>query len=215
LSGSVKGRNIYKNMRFCDLGDLDVASGSFEVTSCRLKGAVEEIRQESSAFPVFIGGEHSISLPLVEALKPKSVIVFDAHADLFTEYNEVRFSHATWAYHASRIVKIYMIGNTVMHDEESLSPNVVMIDNPKSFDFSSVEQPCHLSIDIDVLDPSLVKTGIPEGIMDKKTFFSLVDKVRCASMDVVEICDSSLPSSTAFIAAEAIKIVLANNVKVK
>src|SRR5512136_2172753 len=56
----------------------------------------EEARRIVSAkkFPLVIGGEHSISPPVVKAFGEISVITIDAHLDFRDEYQGLKNSHA-------------------------------------------------------------------------------------------------------------------------
>ena len=75
-----------------------------------------------------------------------------------------------------------------------------------------LEKPVHLTIDIDVFDPSYVETGLPEGRMNPKEVLALIDKIDCDSLDIVEIADNKLPSKTGFLVAQIIKKVLSKKV---
>src|SRR5512137_2738513 len=56
----------------------------------------DEARRVVSAgkFPMFIGGEHSISPPVVRAFEDIAVITIDAHLDFRDEYQGLKNSHA-------------------------------------------------------------------------------------------------------------------------
>ena len=60
-----------------------------------IQTVVEEIKGIGK-MPVMIGGEHTITLGTLRALKPQTVIVFDAHLDLRDELFEERLCHATY-----------------------------------------------------------------------------------------------------------------------
>ena len=103
--------DIFEKIHVCDVGDVDVVNGSFELTAKRIKETIEEIKNENKkAFIIFVGGEHGISLPIAESLKPKTILQLDAHPDIQKDYMGVKHSHATWAYHASRFSSIVQIG---------------------------------------------------------------------------------------------------------
>ena len=80
------GRGL-EEVKLHDLGDLDVLADVNEVLK-RLELVTEELL-EAKKTPIFIGGEHTITLGVVRALKNiKNLIVvsFDAHLDLRSEY---------------------------------------------------------------------------------------------------------------------------------
>jgi agmatinase len=209
----IDGKNIFDQLKVCDLGDIEVVPGSFELTAKRIKETIADIRSENKRiFPIFIGGEHSITLPIVESLRPKTVIHFDAHADIRKDYLENKYTHQSWAYHASKISRLVQVGVTTHNREEQefIKKNKILNLTPEQFlkNKAKFERPLHLTIDIDVFSAQYVETGLPEGRMKPKEFFSILNKIDCDSLDIVEISDNRLPSKTGFLAAEIIKRVL-------
>ena len=84
-------------LAICDLGNMELGADP---------GYAEETIKEGiallpkAAIPIFLGGEHSITPPIVESLAEQSaqgalgVLVLDAHLDLREEYGCTRYSHA-------------------------------------------------------------------------------------------------------------------------
>lgn len=72
--------------------------------------------------PVMLGGEHSITLGLVRALKKKypnmSVLQLDAHADMRDVYQESPYNHACIARRISEICPIVQVGIRSLSIEE-------------------------------------------------------------------------------------------------
>ena len=72
--------------------------------------------------PVMLGGEHSISLGAVQALKEKyprlSVLQLDAHADLRDSYQGSPYSHASVARRISELCPLVQVGIRSMSKEE-------------------------------------------------------------------------------------------------
>lgn len=212
----VDGKNLFDKLKVCDLGDIEVVPGSFELTEKRIKETVSDILAENKkAFIICVGGEHSITLPLTEMIKPKTIVHLDAHSDTRKDYLGGH-SHQAWAYHASKFSKIIQIGVRTWNKEE--------IDFLKSGDVSAfsveefmkskirIERPVHLTIDVDVFSPAFVETGLPEGNLMPEEVFKIINKISCDSMDITEISDNKLPSKTGFLAAEIIKRILAKRV---
>lgn len=200
----------------CDLGDLEVVPGSFELTAERLKDTIREVMmQAASPFFVFVGGDHSISLPITQELKAKTIVHLDAHSDSRKDYLGNPFMHQTWAYHASKYARIIQLGlNSVSEEEEKEIKSNTAIDrmsiNEFLEEFEPLKEPVHLSIDMDVFDPGYVVTGLPEGKMKPEQVYAILEKAgrACSSMDIVEIADNTLPSKTGFLAGHIIKSVL-------
>jgi len=213
---SLKLKEGFPEKKICDVGDLLVVLGSFELTSKRIKETIKEIKDENnSAFPIFIGGDHSITLPITEALQPKTIIQLDAHSDSRKDYMGNKYMQQTWAYHASEFAKIIQIGVTSLNKEELPDKNKnITLMSIKEFlkDTPEIEEPVHLTVDIDVFDPSYVVTGLPEGKAKPKKIWKVIDaileKTKISSMDIVEIADDKLPSKTGFLAAEIISRIL-------
>jgi len=214
FNGNHNKVDVFEKLRFCDLGEIDIVAGNYEKTAERIHDTVAEVKNENKEiFPIFIGGEHLVTLPITEALKPKTIIQFDSHPDLTPVYQEsVVHSHATWAYHASKLAKLIQIGvtNYMEEDDPAIKENgVVVINTLEDLEKSKLEKPIHLSIDVDVLKPVHVETGFPEGKMEPEQLFAFLEKIECDSLDIVEIADDRLPSKTGFLAAEIIMRVLA------
>jgi agmatinase len=84
-------------LAICDLGNMELGADP---------GYAEETIKEGiallpkAAIPIFLGGEHSITPPIVESLAEQSaqgalgVLVLDAHLDLREGYGCTRYSHA-------------------------------------------------------------------------------------------------------------------------
>ena len=128
--------------------------------------------------PIMLGGEHSISLGAVQALKEKypklSVLQLDAHADLRESYQGSPYSHASVARRISEICPLVQVGIRSMSKEEA---DFLPQSKVKSYsaDFVSekkdwCERVCKdlhgdvfVTIDLDVFDPSIMpSTGTPE-----------------------------------------------------
>lgn len=208
--------SLFDKLKVCDVGDLEIVPGSFGLTSKRLKETINDILEANKkALQIFVGGDHSITLPVVETLKPKTLIQLDAHADLRKEFLGNPFMHQTWAYHASKMTKIVQIGVRSLNIEEdefiAKSKNIRMFTLKEFLETKHrLEKPVHLTIDMDVFDPAYVVTGLPEpeGLKPKDVFDVLEKIPKLRSVDITEIGDNSLPSKTGFLAGHLIKRVL-------
>ena len=86
------------DMRFSDVGDLDLSG-------LPLEAALEEVRETASkivqhgAKPLCIGGEHTLTWPIAQAVKEAYpdilVLHLDAHSDLRETYEGSSVNHAT------------------------------------------------------------------------------------------------------------------------
>jgi agmatinase len=165
---------------------------------------------ESDKFLCMLGGEHSISAPVIKAHAEKyhnlSVLQIDAHADLRDEYDGTKYSHASIM---ARVVKDMRIPSvqvgirSISADEarsldEGLPTKIFWAkDIWNNLDWideavDSLTENVYLTIDIDGLDPSIVPlTGTPEpgGLGWYQTLVlirKLAEKKRVVGMDLVE-----------------------------
>ena len=84
-----------EDLRVTDVGDLDV-SGDVEETLRRIRRVVKDFIADGK-LPIFIGGEHTLTLGSVKAFEGEvGVVCFDAHLDLRDDYLGLRVSHATF-----------------------------------------------------------------------------------------------------------------------
>lgn len=175
-----------------------------------------------------IGGEHSISAPIIAAHAEKyhdlSVLQIDAHADLRDTYDGTRYSHASVM---ARVVKDLRIPSvqvgirSLSADEarsldEDLPTRIFWAkDIAGGVDWipqvvSGLTDNVYLTIDIDGLDPSLVPTtGTPEpGGLGWYQTLALIRQVaenrRIIGMDLVEFAKMTNSEAPAFLCAKLI-----------
>ncbi len=201
-----------ETVRFVDAGDLEVAG----LAPAAMVRAIR--RQVTSGFPFLLGGEHTLTLGAVQALvalhPDLTVLQWDAHADLRDEYGGERISHATVMRRLldgrCPLVQLGIRAGTreefALARERSvhLSREVAL---PGALLDRLGDRALYLSVDIDVLDPSIAPgTGNPEP--DGARYADLVDALRALAsrrvvgMDLVEVSPPCDPGgSTAIIAA--------------
>lgn len=156
-------------------------------------------------FPTFFGGEHSVSIGIIEAFQKKydnlSVLQLDAHADLRESYMGSKFNHACAVHQASKTTNLVQVGIRSMDSSEKpyLNPEKCFFAEkmygqnewmPESIDL--LTDPVYITLDLDVLDPSIMPaTGTPEpGGMDWNTIIQYLKKVfesrEVVGFDIVE-----------------------------
>ncbi len=90
--------NPFTTRRIADYGDIDVAPVSIERTSEQIEAAVAEILAHD-VLPVSVGGDHSITLPILRAIAkrhgPVALIHIDAHIDTWDTYFGGKYFHGT------------------------------------------------------------------------------------------------------------------------
>jgi agmatinase len=182
--------------------------------------AAELVKQEK--FLVMFGGEHSLSLGMVQALKEKNqdicVLQLDAHADLRDEYLGTKYSHACVMRRILELCPIVQVGIRSLSWEEQkflTQNNMHLFSAIPGSDLASPEEitaslrdNVYVSIDLDVFDPSIVPAvGTPEpGGMQWHEVLNLLRTVtlhkRVIGFDLVELCPKEGPASCAFLAAK-------------
>ncbi|MFO7870572.1 MAG: agmatinase [Kiritimatiellia bacterium] len=189
-----------------------------------IKNTAEPVFQ-SGRFLMGLGGEHTVSLPLIEAAAKHSsglaVLCFDAHLDLRKKYQGTEYSHAcvmrrvrelnvptvhlgarSWSsaeydYVKEQSVPVISAERTHAEPLEKLSDGILELLPGKVY----------ISFDMDVFDPALVPgTGTPEpGGLDWRTVLFLLRKViadrKVVGADIVEVSPVPGTQVSEFVAA--------------
>jgi arginase len=170
-----------------DAGDLEFGNGQLhnsafhevqsrdsELTTreFKTKDAFAEIESRISELltegrrPISLGGDHSITFPVVKAFAGKysnlTIFHFDAHPDLYDEFEGNGLSHACpfarimEAGLAKRLVQIGIRTATGHQREQARKFGVEMMEMKTlpAFERLKADGPVYVSFDIDVLDPA-------------------------------------------------------------
>jgi len=160
---------------------------------------------ESGKYLTFFGGEHAISIGIIEAFTEKypglSVLQLDAHADLRESYLGSEFNHACAMHRASKTTNLVQVGIRSMDVTEKplITPGKCFFAHEMhgktdwmEASIDALSDHVYLTIDLDVLDPSVMpSTGTPEpGGLDWYTMLTYLGKVVCSKkvvgFDIVE-----------------------------
>ena len=210
--------NVHDGGDLFEEGTVDEMVSSIEDEAKRIATAKK--------FPIFIGGEHSISPPVVKALGEVSVVLIDAHLDFREEYQGLRNSHACAH---RRIIDHVGKGNAFAFGVRSISgeedTKQALYADAFRIREEGVEsvfeemlkklrrRPVYLSLDIDGIDPAYAPgTGTPEpfGITPwdvRHVINKLAD--RLVGFDVVEICPPYDNGNTSVLGARMMREVMA------
>jgi agmatinase len=172
-------------MNCADVGDVPFRS-RFNLEMCHedIKAYYTKMR-EAGVIPVSVGGDHSITWPILAGLagdEPVGCVHIDAHADTAGEYEHCRFQHGgpfryavlDGALDPERTIQIgirgsaeylwefsYESGMTVIHAEEFAEMGVAKV-LAKAKEVIG-DKPFYISLDVDAFDPSVAPgTGTPE-----------------------------------------------------
>ena len=147
-----------------DAGDLELSDDAAEARAAIESGVAGLLAR--GATPIVLGGDHSITYPVLRAfhkhLTGLTIVHFDAHGDLYDEFEGDRFSHACPFARimeeglAVRLVQIGIRTLTAHQREQAKKFGVEIYDATRWSDapLESVAPPLYLSIDLDVLDPA-------------------------------------------------------------
>lgn len=217
---------------YCDLGDLALPFGNVVKSLQMIEKASHQILEDGK-FPIFIGGEHLITYPLIKPFIEKypdlRVVHFDAHADLRVDYYGEDNSHATVMHKVAEMLgpkRIYQFGirsgtreeflyakeNTHLVLEDVLEPLKAVLEELKG-------KPVYVTIDIDVIDPAFAPgTGTQEaGGCTSREIIKAIHELQVLNIvgfDLVEVSpvtDSS--ERTALLAAKLIREAILSFVK--
>jgi agmatinase len=206
-----------------------------ETPEAMMNGLYERTKEllEEGKFLCMLGGEHSISAPVIRAHAEKfhniSILQIDAHADLRDEYDGTPHSHASIMARAVKDWRIpaVQVGIRSISAEEARSldsgipakifwaKDIVGQTDWIDAAIDSLTDNVYLTIDIDGLDPSLVPTtGTPEpgglGWYEVLTLIrKLAKKRRIVGMDLVEFAKAENSDAPAFLCAKLVYKTLA------
>jgi len=178
---------------------------------------------EQSKFAVTLGGEHSVTIPLIRELKERYpdlvVLSFDAHGDLRSTYHG-ELSHACVMRRIAEMdVPVYIVGVRSCSKEEV----EFVQDNPKVkilFDYERAEKAfqvaellkwgkhLYVTVDLDAFDPAeMPAVGTPEpGGLRWREFFTIFkqvcEQIEVVGFDLVELCPMVGQERASFYAAK-------------
>jgi agmatinase len=216
--------NILLGTHICDLGDVEKHPHENVIHFfSRISQKAMDIF-ELRKFPIFIGGDHSISIPLRKAFaqhnlgKKIGLIHFDAHADICDIYDGNKLSHASVSarsiedgFFPESIIAIGIRSFEIQeleyyrkHPEMRVITAHEIFD--KNVDFAVGEilktldhsyQAVYMSVDIDCLDPAYAPgTGTPEaGGLTSRFLLEMIKKL-CKSLPIraMDIVEVSPPN---------------------
>jgi agmatinase len=198
-------------MRFADIGDFATALGDIAASMALIEKQAREI-----AHLVALGGDHSVTLPLLRALAsrrgPPALIHFDAHVDTWPDSFGNALAHGSVFYRAieeglvlpRRMIQVGIRspmprevydwtlahGVTIItaQDVHEIGPAAVVARIRETVG----DVPAYLSFDIDVLDPAFAPgTGTPEvgglATWQVQAILRRLAKLPFVGMDVVEV----------------------------
>jgi agmatinase len=207
--------NPFAKYRIADYGDFSVNPLSIQDTFQRVEAQMEPLMKVDARVAA-VGGDHSLSLPLLRATAkkygPLAVIQFDAHNDLWDEYFGCKLSHGTPFRRAIEeglirehsFLQVGLRGQVYTADDFEFAKkhNVEMI-TAEEFHAQGMKlfrekaqalhgKPVYVTLDIDCVDPAFAPgTGTPQvGGLSSAQMVELVRGLRglkIVGCDLVEV----------------------------
>jgi len=208
-----------------DIASLDDAGDILLPDIGNPRAAIEEAARavfESGRRPLSLGGDHSITYPLVRAAHERhaqlTIVHIDAHADLYDEFAGDRYSHAcpfARIMEESLAVRLVQVGIRTLNGHQRGQVERFGVEVIDMRAFSRGERPVvsgdvYLSVDLDALDPSHapgVSHWEPGGLTTRE-LITVVQTLggRLVAADLVEYNPERDPSGfTAIVAAKIVK----------
>ena len=216
---SERGPELGTDIALEDAGDLPLLEDAGD--PARIMAAVRDAA-EAGAVPISLGGDHMVTYPIVAALAaihgPLNILHFDAHPDLYDDYEGDPLSHASpfarimEGGHARRLVQ-FGIRTLNGHCRAQAARFGVEIVEMREFAPDGVPipaAPLYISIDLDGFDPAFAP-GVSHhepGGPSTREFLKVLDRVPgpIVGADIVELNPSrDLNGITATLAAKLVK----------
>jgi arginase len=212
-----------------DAGDVGVATDDTEVRA-RIEAAMAAV-MASERRPIVLGGDHSITYPLMRAVRRRhprlAILHIDAHSDLYDNFEGDRFSHAC---PFARIMeetladRLVQVGIRTMNPHQRQQAARFGVEVMTMRDWTdgralAFTDPLYVSIDLDAFDPAFapgVAHREPGGFSSRQVI-DMIQRVRgtIIGADVVECSPRNDPAGiTAWLAAKLVRELAARIVTV-
>lgn len=216
------GTDLQSKLR--DLGSVALPSGTPAAFAAIESAVADQLRHEAAL--LVLGGDHSITYPVIKAFAAKfrdlEIMHFDAHPDLYDELGGNRFSHACPFARvmeeklARRLVQagIRTMNRHQREQAQRFGVEVLEMKDLETWPKLEFEGPVYLSLDLDVLDPAFAP-GIshwePGGISVREVIHALQSlRGRIVGADLVEYNpERDVSGRTAMVCAKLVKEIAA------
>ena len=178
--------------------------------------------------PILLGGDHSISFPVLRAIAaavgPLTILHIDAHADLYDEFEGDRFSHAcpfARIMEEKLAIRLVQVGIRTLtsHQRSQVERYGVEMIDMRAWERGvrpeiGADESMYLSVDLDGLDPAFAPgVSHPEpGGLSVRDVISLIQRLEAPMLgaDIVECNPAVDPTGiTSVVAAKILKEIAA------
>ncbi len=212
-----------KGVQVIDAGDVDIPTPDYEQAFERITASARALRARVR-LPLFVGGDHSVSYPLLRAyddVPDLHVVQLDAHLDFSDERDGTRYSNSSPFRRAvealPNLQHITTIGlRGVRFDAEAVQTararghTLLFREQLEGLDLATVlpqGKSVYLSIDVDALEPALMpatSSPEPDGLSFRETaqIIALVaQRNTLVGADLVELTPQLDPSGNSALIA--------------
>ncbi len=217
------GLDLSADARWSDLGDVTLDSGA--AGRVQIEQSVADLLAGGKRV-LALGGDHSITYPILRAYARAysglNLLQFDAHPDLYDEYEGQRFSHAcpfARIMEEGLVVRLVQVGVRTAnpHQRQQAERFGVQVLETRAWrpDLPlGLHAPLYLSFDLDALDPAFAPgVSHPEpGGLSTRDVLGIIQSLPApiVGADIVEYNPQRDPSGiTAMLAAKLLKELVA------
>jgi agmatinase len=199
----------------CTLPEMEFPFAGMDEVMAEIRRVAAELVNRGK-FPVILGGEHSITPPVVAAVAAKhkglSVLQIDAHADLRDSFMGTPHNHACAMRRTLEHAPVTQVGIRSLSSEEAA--DISSLRTKVFYDFNMRQDPAwmdrvvdslsdvvYITIDVDGFDPAIMpSTGTPEpgglGWYEGLTLLRrVIERRKVVGCDIVEL--SPMPGNAA------------------
>jgi arginase len=194
---SESGLEVKDHYNYQDCGDIVFNDTHPKKAFTTIKNKISSLIQDNSKV-ISIGGDHSVSFPILSAFADKyeglNILHLDAHADLYDNFDNNPYSHASpfaRIMETGKIKSLTQVGirtlNTHQREQaRKFGVNVIEMKDLQ-FDFiKTLQAPLYISLDLDVLDPAFAP-GISHHEPGGMTTRELIRIIQNISVEIIGV----------------------------
>lgn len=222
---SENGTEIKEGLTYSDAGDIAFGDTNPAAAFTQIKSTIASHLEKNKKL-LCLGGDHSISYPVIDAYSDRyqnlHILHLDAHADLYENFDNNPYSHASpfaRIMEKGKIASLTQVGIRTLttHQRQQAVKYHVNIVEMKNFSLSfihTLKSPLYISLDMDVLDPAFapgVSHHEPGGISTRE-LIHIIQQIptEIIGADIVELNpDRDVNNVTAMVGYKLMKELLA------
>ncbi|MBK8503085.1 MAG: agmatinase [Saprospiraceae bacterium] len=215
------GKRIDFEGNLDDVGDMSLTGMDSATVFAEIESQVHGLL-ENKAKLISLGGDHSVTYPIVKAFsqyyRPLHILHFDAHSDLYHNFENNYYSHASpfaRIMEQDLVASLTQVGLRTLCDHQRsqitrFGVKSIEIKNFNTDFIRSLKAPLYISFDLDVLDPAFapgVSHHEPGGLTTREVLSCIQSiNIEVVGADIVELnLDRDPYDQTAMLAYKVLK----------